>query len=58
VRLVHLAAAGEGDLLPDTVAAVTRVVEDTAVGNGAASGVLGEGAEPAAGGEPEEPAGS
>jgi len=36
VRLVNLAAAGEGDLLPDAVAAVTRVVgeEDTGVGNG------------------------
>jgi len=40
VRLVHLAAAGEGDLLPDAVAAVTRVVgeEDAAVINGAAAG--------------------
>jgi DNA gyrase subunit A len=37
VRLVNLAPAGEGDLLPDAVAAVTRVVgeEDAgAVGNG------------------------
>jgi DNA gyrase subunit A len=36
VRLVHLAGAGEGDLLPDAVAAVTRVVgeEDAAVVNG------------------------
>jgi hypothetical protein len=40
VRLVHLAAAGEGDLLPDAVAAVTRVVgeEDAAVVNGGAAG--------------------
>jgi DNA gyrase subunit A len=28
VRLVNLAAAGEGELLPDTVAGVTRVVND------------------------------
>ncbi|MEK7329700.1 MAG: DNA gyrase C-terminal beta-propeller domain-containing protein, partial [Candidatus Eisenbacteria bacterium] len=37
VRLVNLAAAGEGDLLPDAVAGVTRVVgeEDEGVTNGA-----------------------
>jgi len=28
VRLVNLAAAGEGDLLPDAVAGLTRVVSD------------------------------
>jgi hypothetical protein len=28
VRLVNLAAAGEGELLPDTVAGVTRVVSE------------------------------
>jgi len=43
VRLVNLAAAGEGELLPDTVAGVTRVVtedEDTGAapsGNGDAA---------------------
>ena len=45
VRLVNLAAAGEGDLLPDTVAAVTRVVgeEDTSMGNGSGGeGELGD----------------
>jgi DNA gyrase subunit A len=37
VRLVNLAAAGEGDLLPDAVAGVTRVVseEDEGESNGA-----------------------
>jgi DNA gyrase subunit A len=37
VRLVNLSAAGEGDLLPDAVAGVTRVVseEDEGVTNGA-----------------------
>ena len=37
VRLVHLAAAGEGDLLPDAVSGVTRVVseEDESGSNGA-----------------------
>jgi DNA gyrase subunit A len=42
VRLVNLTAAGETELLPDTVAGVTRVVSededanDSAAGNGAA----------------------
>ena len=51
VRLVNLAAAGEGDLLPDAVAAVTRVVgeEDATVVNGAdaEAGVGGAGADDA-----------
>jgi DNA gyrase subunit A len=48
VRLVHLAAAGEGDLLPDAVAAVTRVVGEE--DGGVANGDDGEGA----GGAPED----
>src|SRR5262245_55561288 len=36
VRLVNLAPAGEGELLPDAVAGVTRVVSEEAVGDGAA----------------------
>ncbi len=52
VRLVNLApAAGEGDLLPDAVAAVTRVVgeEDTGVvnGSGGESGPVDAGPAPA-----------
>jgi DNA gyrase subunit A len=45
VRLVNLAPAGEGELLPDAVAAVTRVVgeEDTSMGNGSGGeGELGD----------------
>jgi len=39
VRLVNLAASGEGELLPDAVAAVTRVVsEDEEGGSPAADG--------------------
>jgi len=36
VRLVGLQPAGEGELLPDTVAGVTRVVSEEMVGDGAA----------------------
>jgi DNA gyrase subunit A len=45
VRLVNLAPAGEGELLPDAVAAVTRVVSEEAVADGAAgngAAALGE----------------
>jgi DNA gyrase subunit A len=38
VRLVNLAPAGEGELLPDTVAAVTRVVSEDDVAAGEDSG--------------------
>jgi len=38
VRLVNLAPAGEGELLPDTVAGVTRVVSEEDTGNGAVNG--------------------
>jgi DNA gyrase subunit A len=41
VRLVNLAAAGEGDLLPDTVAAVTRIVSEE--DEGGMNGVSGNG---------------
>jgi DNA gyrase subunit A len=47
VRLVNLAPAGEGELLPDAVAGVTRVVSEEAVGEGAP----GDGATAAAGAE-------
>src|SRR2546426_61883 len=41
VRLVNLAAAGEGELLPDTVAGVTRVVSEEDQGEGAVGGTNG-----------------
>jgi DNA gyrase subunit A len=54
VRLVNLATAGEGDLLPDAVAAVTRIVseEDEGVANGV-SGNGDAGAAPVGDGTPE-----
>jgi DNA gyrase subunit A len=47
VRLVNLAAAGEGELLPDAVAAVTRVVSEdeegaSPAGDGAAAVAPGD----------------
>ena len=52
VRLVNLAPAGEGELLPDAVAGVTRVVSEEAVAVGGsadapADGATTNGAEPA-----------
>ncbi len=47
VRLVNLAAGEGGDLLPDAVAAVTRVVSEDAMGGGEG----GDGAAPAAAAE-------
>src|SRR5262245_49888959 len=44
VRLVNLAPAGEGELLPDAVAGVTRVVSEEAVGDGAAGDAPAESA--------------
>ncbi|MBI1797252.1 MAG: DNA gyrase subunit A [Candidatus Eisenbacteria bacterium] len=54
VRLVNLAAAGEGDLLPDAVAAVTRVVsEGDEGGDGGISGNGAADAPPAGDGIPQ-----
>ena len=41
VRLVNLAAAGEGELLPDTVAGVTRVVSEEDQGESVVGGTDG-----------------
>ena len=41
VRLVNLAAAGEGELLADTVAGVTRVVSEEGQAEGAVGGTNG-----------------
>jgi hypothetical protein len=44
VRLVNLAPAGDGELLPDAVAAVTRVVgEEEETGEGVTDGAAPEG---------------
>jgi DNA gyrase subunit A len=46
VRLVNLAPAGEGELLPDTVAGVTRVVGEEEEGGADAGNGAGEGEAP------------
>jgi DNA gyrase subunit A len=44
VRLVNLAPAGDGELLPDAVAAVTRVVSEEAVADGGSGDGIAPGA--------------
>jgi DNA gyrase subunit A len=49
VRLVNLSPAGEEELLPDAVAAVTRVVSEEAMGEGSGDGLANGAAAPEAG---------